>query len=87
VPGRSAAESDLDLMLVGKELSSFEVMELLAPVEKFLQREVNPSIYSSAEFKRKLAGGNSFLTRVMDQEKIMVKGSVDDFTTPSESGE
>ena len=62
--------SDVDVMLVGDELSYGEVMSLLAPAEAQLQRSINPTLYSVAEFEQRLADGNGFLTRVMAQSRI-----------------
>ncbi len=76
--GGSSNTSDVDLMLVGKELSYGAVMELLMPLEESLQRKINPTIYDGKDFIRKLNEGNSFVSRVMEQRRIMIKGSDDD---------
>ena len=65
-------------MLVGNELSYSLVMEVLMPVEELLQQTINPTLYETKNFSAKLKEGNSFITRVMDQPKIMIKGSEDD---------
>jgi len=72
------AASDIDLMVVGENLGYADLMGLLEPVEQQLARTVNPTIYTLEDFKAKLKGGNSFLNRVMEQEKIIVMGSEDD---------
>lgn len=76
--GTEGAASDIDLMLVGDSLSYAAVMDLLIPAEKQLARPINPSIYTSADFDNKLEQNLSFLKRVMQQEKIMVFGSIND---------
>ncbi|MEE9421768.1 MAG: nucleotidyltransferase domain-containing protein, partial [Gammaproteobacteria bacterium] len=76
--GAETKSSDIDLMLVGKELSYSLVMEVLMPLEESLQRTMNPTIYEMKDFIAKLKEGNSFITRVMDQTKIMIKGTEDD---------
>lgn len=80
--GKEKAKSDIDLMLIGSDLSYAEVMDLLIPVEEKLGRPINPSIYSLRDFRKKLDEKNSFLTRVMQQEKIEVMGSADDIREP-----
>jgi len=75
--GSDTKSSDIDLMLVGKDLSYSLVMETLMPLEESLQRTINPTIYEMKDFMAKLIDGNSFVTRVMDQPKIMIKGSED----------
>jgi predicted nucleotidyltransferase len=68
--GEDHADSDVDVMLVGDELSYSEIMQLLEVAESKLQRPVNPTIYSPAEFAERLAEGQSFLTKVMAQQTI-----------------
>lgn len=68
--GCEHAESDVDVMLVGDGLSYSEVMQLLEEAELVLQRNVNPTIYTPAEFTKRLAEGQSFLTRVLADETI-----------------
>jgi predicted nucleotidyltransferase len=68
--GEEHAGSDVDVMLVGEELSYGEVMELLESVEEQLQRSVNPTLYSPEEFEQRLAEGHNFLTKVMALPRI-----------------
>ena len=72
--GSDTKSSDVDLMLVGKEIHYGDIMEVLIPLEESLQRTINPTIYEPQDFKTKLDKGNSFITRVMDLPKIMIKG-------------
>jgi predicted nucleotidyltransferase len=80
--GTDSKSSDIDLMLVGKSLNYSDIMDALLPLEETLQRTVNPTIYKKTDFVTKLKEGNSFLTRVMEQSKIMIKGVIDDFGKP-----
>lgn len=75
--------SDIDLLLVGEKLIYGEILELLMPLEESLQRPINPTIYSPTDFTRKMKEGSSFLVRVMEQPKLMVKGVIDDFRESS----
>ncbi len=68
--GEEHAGSDVDVMLVGENLSYSQIIGLLAPVEAQLQRKVNPTIYTPAEFAGRLAQGQSFLNKVMAQTRI-----------------
>ncbi len=83
--GGDTAESDIDLMLVGHALNYGDIIELLLPVEESLQRAINPTIYDKADFASKYKKGNSFITRVMEQPKIMIKGVIDDIGKPSKN--
>jgi predicted nucleotidyltransferase len=68
------AESDIDLMIVGK-LTLEDALARLADVEPSLGRAVNPTVYSAAEFKSKLANGNHFLNSVVRSEKVFLVGN------------
>ena len=72
--GADTQSSDIDLMLIGQDLSYGGVVELLLPTEESLQRTINPSIYEKDDYIAKLNSGNSFVTRVMEQPKIIIKG-------------
>lgn len=68
--GEDHAGSDVDVMLVGDNLSYSEIMAMLEPAETQLQRPVNPTIYSPQEFTQRLADDHSFLSKVMTQARI-----------------
>ena len=80
--GSDSKSSDIDLMLIGESLNYSDIMETLLPLEETLQRTINPTLYKTADFNNKLNEGNSFVTRVMEQPKIMIKGVIDDFRKP-----
>ena len=71
------AQSDVDLMVVG-EATLDEVLSRLSTAEKGIGRSVNPTVYSVAEFKSKLAARNHFLTSVLKGEKVFLFGEEDD---------
>jgi predicted transcriptional regulator len=68
--GEAHAGSDIDLMLIGKDLSYSDIMELLAPAEHQLQRTINPTLYSPDEFEERIADNQSFVIRVMEQPRL-----------------
>jgi predicted nucleotidyltransferase len=76
--GSDTARSDIDLLIVGHELSYPEAMSVLVEAEQALGRKVNPTLYSTSELQSKLEAGNSFLRRVLDQPKIFLIGSPGD---------
>jgi predicted nucleotidyltransferase len=65
--------SDIDLMIVGR-ISFEQVVSLLSPAEEELGREVNPVVYSVAEFKKKVTEDHYFIKRVVEEEKIFIAG-------------
>ncbi len=70
---QETAQSDVDLMVVGKATLD-EVLSRLSTIEKSIGRPVNPTVYSVAEFKSKLASGNHFLTAVLKGQKVFLLG-------------
>ena len=65
--------SDVDLMVVG-DVSFGDIVSALATAQETLTREINPTVYSRAEFKAKLKAGHHFLTTVVRREKIFLIG-------------
>jgi predicted nucleotidyltransferase len=68
------ARSDIDVMLVGKNLRLAKILELLLPLEAQLGRKINPTCYTVAEFKRRRAEDDSFVNRVLAQPVISLIG-------------
>lgn len=73
--GTDTAKSDIDLMVIGDDLTYSDLYEGLEQVEKTLARPVNPTILDLAEWKRKRSDGNAFVTNVIRQPKIFIFGS------------
>ena len=73
------AESDVDLMLIGSDLTLSKVLEQLLPVEEMLCRKVNPTCYTVGEFKKRLSDTDSFVNKVLSQPIIQLFGNMDDF--------
>lgn len=68
------AQSDIDVMLVGSDLSLGEVMERLMPLEAQLNRKINPTCYTPREFERRRAEPDSFVNRVLAQPTLALIG-------------
>jgi len=56
---QETAQSDVDLMVVGKATLD-QVLSRLSTAEKGIGRPINPTVYTVAEFKSKLAAGVIF---------------------------
>ena len=67
------ATSDIDLMVVGN-VGVGDLAPSLRRAEKRLGREVNVTNYSVDEFRKKVAGGEHFLTTVLKGSLQFVKG-------------
>lgn len=72
------ANSDLDLFVIGG-VPLADLVSTLAPVEKAIGREINPTLYSVAEFRRKSAGNNNFMRTVVHADKEFIAGTEDEF--------
>lgn len=71
--GEETVSSDIDIMLIGN-LSGGEVASVFAPVKKMLNREINPSVYSLAEFQKRVKERHPFLTTVLKEPKLFLLG-------------
>jgi predicted nucleotidyltransferase len=69
------AGSDVDLMIVG-DVTLDEALAQLAAVEGAIGREINPTVYSPNEFKRRLESGNHFLRSVLRDETVLLIGDL-----------
>jgi predicted nucleotidyltransferase len=74
--GTDTAKSDVDVMLVGKNLLLSRVLELLVPLEAQLGRKINPTLLTPAEFKRRRTERDSFVNRVLAQPTLPLMGEV-----------
>jgi predicted nucleotidyltransferase len=68
------AQSDIDVMLVGRDLLLGDVLERLGPVEAQLGRKINPGIYTPEEFERRQGEPDSFVNRVLSQPVFALIG-------------
>lgn len=67
------AESDVDLMIVG-EVTHRAVASGLRAAGERLGREINPHFFTPAEFRRRVAAKDHFLTDVMAKPKLFIVG-------------
>jgi hypothetical protein len=74
---RKHAQSDVDLMVIGKATLD-QVLSRLSTAGKGIGRSINPTVYSVAEFKSKLAAGNDFLTSVLKSQRVFLLGDEDE---------
>jgi predicted nucleotidyltransferase len=72
------ASSDIDLMVLSDSLTYGDVFGALDAVSQTLGRQVNPTVYSVAEFSKRAKDENAFVTRVLEAPKVWVVGSEND---------
>lgn len=75
--GEEKPTSDVDLLTIG-QVGLADLAPVLRRLEKKFSREVNARCFTPEEFKEKIWGGNHFLTAVLKENKIFIKGGADD---------
>ena len=76
--GTDTARSDIDLMVISDGLAYSDLYGALQGAEATLQRPIHVNLATAVEWKRKLAEGAPFVTKVQAQPKIWLIGSADD---------
>jgi len=71
---RDTALSDVDVMVIG-DVEFGEVVNLLYEAQTTLQREINPKVFSMADWQAKLAAKSSFVLDVLAKPKLFLIGS------------
>ena len=83
--GDERSDSDVDLIVIG-EVGLADLAPLLNRARRSLAREVNPTVYSPAEFTKKLETGYRFHREVLDKPKLFVLGSERELAATLERG-
>jgi predicted nucleotidyltransferase len=78
--GTDSARSDIDLMIVGKDISYSDVYSHLQKAESTIGRLVNPTIMEMRDWRKRVTGKSSFVEKVVDQPKIFIIGSESDLS-------
>jgi len=71
---QDTASSDIDLMVLADEVTYADLFTSLDDLGRKLGRSVNPTIFTATELAQKVARGDSFVRRVMEQPKIWIIG-------------
>ncbi|HXH94316.1 MAG TPA: nucleotidyltransferase domain-containing protein [Thermoanaerobaculia bacterium] len=74
---RERAGSDIDLLVVTDNLAYADIYAALETAEKSLARTINPTVFTSAEWKSKRARNDSFAARITAQRRLFVIGNDD----------
>ena len=80
--GEEHSASDVDLMVVGA-LKQIDLLPALRKLEARSRREVNVTLFSPEEFRRKLAGEDHFLHSVLRGKTIPLKGALNELEETS----
>jgi predicted nucleotidyltransferase len=71
--GEERGTSDIDLMVIG-EASFLDVVSAISPLQETLGREINPTVFTQAEFRQRMEEGDHFVTHVMREGKTDLIG-------------
>lgn len=71
------ASSDIDLLVVAEDLTLEDLYANLSAVEQRLGRQINPTLYTVEEFRKRRSGNNAFLDRVLTGPIIILEGQLD----------
>jgi predicted nucleotidyltransferase len=80
---QDTAQSDIDVMVVSNTLAYGEVFGALEDATVALGRKVNPTLYTPAEWAKRIHSDNAFITRVWQQPKIWLIGTEEQLHAPS----
>lgn len=72
--GEENARSDVDLLLIS-DCSFGDAVEVLHPLQESLQREINPVIFTAAEFARRIEADDAFVGNILANPKLFVIGT------------
>lgn len=75
--GTATDRSDIDLLVVG-DVGFVDLVRALNPMQEALRREINPVLYSPAEFQERVESREAFARELLDKPKLFVKGNRDD---------
>ena len=70
--------SDIDVLVLSDTVDYADVFAALQAAETRLVRKVNPTVYTPANWRRKLREGNSFVVKVAAQPKVFLIGGETD---------
>jgi len=70
---RERAHSDVDLVVIGG-VGLRQLMKLLSGVSEKIGREINPHVFTPAEFRRRKGIGDHFVRSVLAEPRIFIIG-------------
>lgn len=73
--GTDTADSDIDLLVISKDLRYPEIFKALESAEAVLARPVNPNVMTPHEWRAKRLEKGSFVAQIATQPRLFVIGS------------
>jgi predicted nucleotidyltransferase len=75
---KDTAVSDIDVFVLSDSVDRAEVSGALQSMEFRLARRINPTVYSTAEWRRKRKERHAFVTKVLRQPTVFLIGAAED---------
>lgn len=75
--GDIQAGSDIDLMVIGN-VGLREISRYLSGTSDLIGREINPHVYSEADFSSRTKSGDHFLNQLLQESKLFIIGNEND---------
>ena len=72
------ARSDVDIMIIGDDLTYSDFFKIVTETESKLDRKINPTFHTPHEWKQKIEEKNHFITNITKQQKIFLIGTEDE---------
>ena len=79
--GSDTAKSDIDLMVIGNDLTYADLYDGIQKAEQVLHRRVNPTFMSVDDWIDKISTKDSFVEKISTQPKLFVVGTEADLGT------
>lgn len=76
--GSDRADSDIDLLVIARDLDYATLFEALRGAEQKLGRRLHPTLLAPEEWQRKRGGGESLASRIEGGSRLFVIGSEND---------
>jgi predicted nucleotidyltransferase len=74
--GKEITASDVDLCVIGR-INEDQLIAKINAIEKSIKREINYTLFTPEEFKKKKKNKDTFILDLIDNKKIMLKGKED----------
>lgn len=78
--GDERTDSDVDVLVIGSDLTPEQLFGRFNRAEKTIGRKVNPTLYSPEEFRDRIQKKNPFLEKVLRGRTLPLIGDVHAFT-------
>lgn len=70
--------SDVDLMIIGNNLTYSDLFTAVIGIESQLERKINPTFHTKQDWKQRVKEKNNFLIQIINQPKILLIGTEDE---------